>query len=112
MIWILAIVAIVVLFIFRSALLGQQRAGIISKYYGIPKQVIINAYSEHCMECQKLGVPASLRSFEIVLRSQLGQVMPSAKHIRPLYCEGLDPLNPYLQSESHAVNTENTNDNS
>ena len=80
-----------------NVIAGQLRANKIARYYGIPKQIVIDSYFLHAQECKAMGVPATLRSYEIVLRKALAADTQEIKNLRPLYCEGLDPLNPYIK---------------
>jgi len=64
--------------------------------YGIPTGMIIRMYNEWHAVCVAGGHAPTLRAFEGVLRLRLADIQPDVKHIKPLYCEGLDPLNPYI----------------
>jgi hypothetical protein len=78
-----------------NAILGQIRAKKLSNRYGIPKNNIIDAYIYHVQLSRQPEQIPTIRSFEMMLRKSLAEQHPDIKHIEPIYCKGLDPLNPY-----------------
>ena len=90
--WLLVVIALVVILFLKKLVIGQFRANKIASHYGLPKQVIIDAYAEHCKLARVIGLPPTVRNFEVELRKGLAEFNPYTKDIDPIYCADLDPL--------------------
>lgn len=82
---------------------GEKRAQELSLRYGLPIENVLELWGEFKLRAKAEGFDPTLRAFEILLRVDLARKMPEIKHLEPLYCKGLDPLNPYNPSKQSTL---------
>ncbi len=74
---------------------GEKRVRELSWRYGLPLETLLELWGQFKRKPKAEGFDPTLRAFEILLRVDLARNMQELRNLEPLYCKGLDPLNPY-----------------